>query len=207
MGENDLYRGSQQKSERACTDLNIQVSQLHGSQLIHGTTSAALLAFTEYNRFEGNLLPTGMLAKEGKIPFGGELGFGVRQNGINQSHLSTVWVGSFQYALGYTKIQDVPLTSSDADVVKLRSSQNLTEFEKMLVSEKFPVIFGIRPNRENACPIFETSISGEVSLLEGTKKGEIKVIFVPPEKVSLVQELVKTHGIAVEPFSDKMSVS
>lgn len=198
------------QAAETCVKLGLNPSQLLGSQLIHGSTSASLLAFTKYSNEKGLLIPTGMLLKENRVPFCGENGRGLE--GINQTCISTVWVGKFievlPYCSSFTKqLFDMGIIR-ETKIIKSRNSHYTTLLpdEKDLVDNQFPVVYCIKPSRPYVCTPVHSDIDGEIGLLGGTIPGEIKVIMVPNDLriISKVENLVKRHGISVLPFTHEI---
>ena len=191
-------------------------AQLHGSQLVHGSSSASLLAFTAYGGGEGRLIPTGQLEKAGRVPFCGEIVYG--RGGVNQHQLSTVWVGALDRALTYaaaaswSPIEGVAtakelehrkssLARNEREIAEKRVEQwdKLDSFEKSLISESFPVLYGLKSSRLGVHLDVGSDVCGEVGLLHGAMPDEIRVIFVPGEKISLVRKILgRFPFIAVE---------
>ena len=65
----------------------------------HGSSSASLISF-----FDGDnpgLKPAGVLLQEDKIPYGGELFWGIGQQGINQHSVSVYDWRRLEHALDY----------------------------------------------------------------------------------------------------------
>ena len=85
--------------EQSLLASRLSLQQLHRAQLFHGANSSSLIAFTPYNDCRGELTPTGILEKEGRVPFSGEIIFG--RSGGNREYLSTVWIKEFEVATGY----------------------------------------------------------------------------------------------------------
>ena len=199
-------------------------SQFHQSQLFHGTSSSALLAFTEYGNLSGYLMPMGQLEKAGRIPFSGEIIYG--RKSLNKNHLSTTWAGEIGEALKYALsspwtpaigvgvLEEIDLAGNTPlnsrrinlqEVTKKRLTEwkNLNVWEKEFVSNSFPVLFGIRSNRKGAFQTPYSDIDGEIMLKDGAQSDEIRVIFVPENKIRQVHDLLARGGhgaIAVEPL-------
>ena len=193
---------------------------LNGAQLFHGSTSASLLAFTEYGNFEGKLKPTGVLKNEGKIPFTGEVTVTFnhenRLTGVSKTHISSVSIMNIEDALRYsilfivnknnsTFLQNLRNNSSSYISQRILNQYNqLTPLEKNLVLNQFPVIYGIKSDRKNSHHQIRSNINGEIGLLNGTKENEIKIIFVPKNKVNIVEEIVKRFNIKVLEYTQPM---
>ncbi len=67
----------------------------------------------------------------------------------------------------------------------------MNEEERKLLTEPFPVLFGIRPNRIQVTRRVGSSIRGEVGMMDGVQPDEIKVLYVPTEKIPYVKDLLK----------------
>jgi hypothetical protein len=193
-------------------------SQLHGSQLLHGGSSASLLAFTEYGGGTGHLIPTGELERQNRVPFCGEIVFG--RKGVNLTHLSTVWVGALKQALRYavTAIwnpefgqerliesqqsrSSVERNAREITAKRLEQWGKLTALEQSLVSDSFPVLFGLKVSRPWVQVGVGSDVPGEIGLVGGALAEEIRVIFVPQERMELVQKiLARFPTIAIEPL-------
>ena len=197
----------------------ISRDSLHGAQFFHGSSSASLLAFTEYGGKSGNLIPTGEIEGQGKIPFSGELMTG--RKGINRTALSTVHAGQLREAIRYTtsvgwKHEEASSYLSTVDKssydYKLRGdieSKRITEWEKLTAQEKdfvrnaFPVLYGFKIEGREKARVNEkqirSDIPGEVSITGGVRSTEIRVIFVPGEHVTRVHTLLRAFpAIRVE---------
>ncbi len=198
--------------------------QLHGSQLFHGSASSSLLAFTEYGKSQGHLTPLGQLEKEGRVPFSGEIVFG--RDGVSSTGLSTTWAGTLNLALKYAspsawspdKAAGVlkQLNQSLAEgpnlfdrnlkeitEKRLKEWPKLTDSEKALVSDSFPVLYGIKPVRAGVAGGAHSDIDGEVVLKDGAFANEIQALFVPTNQIKRVRDLLALSGhssIAVEPI-------
>ncbi|MEO5970798.1 MAG: hypothetical protein ABIQ95_12800 [Bdellovibrionia bacterium] len=280
---------AQEKSQRELDLLHFKQKQLHGAQLFHGSTSASLTAFTEYNGKAGSLLPLGILENEKKkIAFSGEIVWG--RTGVNATSLSTTWLGELKGAMVYSSSQgwspsigkklNAEASESIKEIVKnflqikeldaallhrfkktsklalktgdfselktilreLKSELDelpqyegtfgirtltaginsrevnekrliewplLTKTEKDLITKPFPVLYGIRSDREEDIkPVF-AAIQGEIAIKGGAHAGEIRVIFVPVENVEFVKKVLSENGhrtLAVEPLPSKEKV-
>ncbi len=202
-------------------------AQLHGSQLLHGSSSSSLLAFTQYGKFEGHLMPLGQLEKTGRIAFSGEIAWG--RGGMNDDTLSTAWVGQLSSALGYAsaakwspekgaqvkashegRLVENPglsrhrpfMNQQEVNEKRLREWGKLLPAEQSLVSDAFPVLYGIKSSRRKVHSPAPSDIPGEVALEDGALHDEIKVVFVPREKIELTREILRERfgKIAVEPL-------
>jgi len=194
----------------------------------HGTTSASLPGIIKN---EG-LLPVGELIREGKIPLTGELGSGVA--GINNSSISTAMArghqGALDYAIGLSGKNKVNVEDDlakwferggresfvespyspdisfydDLKNKRLTEWQNLSDAEKALVQDNYPVMFGINPTKGNTerFVIPKTDISDEVGISGKINFEEIPSIFVPKSKVAALQEQLgtKTKVLPIEDF-------
>ena len=194
----------------------------------HGTTSASLPGII---KGEG-LVPTGELIREGKVPLTGELGSGIE--GINNSSISTAMArrhqGALDYAIGLSGKNKVNVEDDlakwferggresfvqspfDPDISffddlknkRLTEWQNLSDAEKALVQDNYPVMFGINPTKGNAerfvVPI--TDVSDELGISGKIGFEEIPSIFVPKSKVAALQEQLgaKTKVLPIEDF-------
>jgi hypothetical protein len=254
---------------RTLTRHNFTKSMMHGAQLLHGSASASLLAFTEYGQQQG-LQPSGNLGKKGKVSFCGSYDAGYF--GINRTALSTVVIERLRNVLflytykkewtpdiGRKNIKDhwkslkslinslkkthpqdeqtyddtiSHLKNSDFDgaiqeakksethsspslvlqyiaCIKIEN-QRLAEWEKLsaleqdLVTDSFPVLYGIKSMRQNVHQKVNSCIGGEVGLTGGANPEEVKVIFVPQSRLEYVRKLMENNDqhIAIEPFPE-----
>jgi hypothetical protein len=194
---------------------------LHDSQFFHGSTSASLLAFTNYNQFQGKLIPTGILESQGKVPFSGEIAFGRR--GINQNNISTAHLGRIEDAIQYANQQswnpeiglqsikeaeDYPkelrINIVEITEARIREWEKLDPFEKALVSDGFPVLYGIKPrtHRKKDLSTVRSAVYGEVAISNEVNPDEIKVIYIPRDKIEGIKTLIQTKfpDIKIEPL-------
>jgi len=194
----------------------------------HGTTSASLPGII---KGEG-LTPVGELIREGKVPLTGELGAGVA--GINNSSISTAMArghqGALDYAIGLSGKNKINVEDDlanwferggresfvespfspdisfydDLKNKRLTEWQNLSDAEKALVQDNYPVMFGINPTKGNAerFTIPRTDISDEVGISGKINFEEVPSIFVPKSKVAALQEQLgtKTKVLPIEDF-------
>lgn len=210
----------------------LTIAQLHQAQLFHGSTSASLLAFTDYNKRQGALLPQDALEKLKVVPFCGENAFGCLPKAVNRTNISTTWIGEFDAALTYTIQSRWTPTKSHTEIEKFKqrmdenpqcpispvrfnletqrqqSWEKLSLIEQDLVSNSFPVLYGIRSDRKNVHHLVKSDVAGEIALEGGANPDEIKVIFVPPDKASLINQVLASHGhsIPVEPLNALMDL-
>jgi hypothetical protein len=257
------------KFEKMLERLNFTTAMIHGSQLLHGASSASLIAFTRYNQERKGLLPAGELEKKGKVSFCGSNDAG--RFGVNIDQISTVVVNalcdnihryawaqrwtpeegreeiakhiklfrtkymclqnpsnredeSLTYAVilkyleegnyeeAWKYFNDNCLTCSYYDMAclseinihvrRLAEWEKLDQDEKLLVTDPFPVLYGIKSMRENVYFCVSSCISHEVGLLGGASPDEVRVIFVPLSRIDFVRRLMLANGnnLTVEPF-------
>lgn len=67
----------------------------------------------------------------------------------------------------------------------------LTSFEKELVKEGFPVVYGIRPASTGKTRSVGSNLLEERTITGGASASEIKSIFVPKGKTSIVKKLIQ----------------
>ncbi len=189
-------------------------SRLHQAQFFHGSNSASLLSFTQYNQSKGKLIPTGMLEATGKVPFSGVIMYG--RSGVNQKFLSTTHAGAISYAkdhakaspwnpeIGRSLIDNSSSNIREVNIARLREWEKLSKYEKHLVENSFPVLYGFRlsANRRLDLVLVSSDIEGEIGILNGVGPTEIKVIFVPRVKMQEVEKLVRENfpTIQIEPL-------
>lgn len=205
------------------------LARTNGSSLFHGSNSSSLLSFTGYGGQQGRLLPVGILEREGKIPFSGAIDLG--RVGVNQNFLSTVPAPQVMETLRYTGTTGfVPAEARKAiseaqrllrsanpgslseqqlrnvvevETRRLQEFEKLTPLEKELVQNPFPIVYGVNPARAGSTSPVKSDVSREIGVLNGAQKDEIKVLFVPQEKIEftrrlLTEQLGTGHGIKVE---------
>jgi hypothetical protein len=198
------------EAERTCSaaleTYGLKREQIHCAQLFHGSSSASLVAFTDYCQRQGALIPTGILEGSGRIPFCGEFGYG--RGRVNAEFLSTVWIGALRDAITYAnKMCSCPwepdregiVTDGDLQKKRLNEWKNLTLIERELVSKTFPILYGIKSDRKDVHKPIE-GIPREIGLKEGARSDEIKVIFVPAENIEYVKNILYNHGFSGIPI-------
>ncbi|MCJ8275200.1 MAG: hypothetical protein HRT44_04150 [Bdellovibrionales bacterium] len=168
-----------------------EVAQLYeqgiGAVLFHGSPSGYLISFGT-TRGLGGLRPTGAMRAAGFEPRTGELLRGAGPDGINFDQLSTVTAADLPTALRYGRtFRDTP----DADFLA-----TLSRRERALFQEPFPVLYGLRPNpaQVRGYPrhdfgYYEHGIQGGVDF------SQIRSIFVPQNRVGLVQQILRDAGL------------
>jgi len=205
-----------------------------GSQLFHGSRSSSLLAFTSPDdQIKGHLLPMGEMLKRGIYPFSGEAGYALHEKAFNKDHISTVRKQNFEIGFNYSshvnagkwspetereRMSDVS-NVQDGDGIqeflkaknkfsegRLSQWNNMSEAEKKLVSDNFPVLYGIDIN-----PFGEKVDSNEADFgFEFGVKGsvlpkDIKLIFTSDDHVEQVKQALsacaEASHIQVKPFS------
>ena len=200
------------------------IESAHGSLLVHGSDSSSLLAFTRYNNFEGALIPAGILERQGKIPFGGEIIWG--RGGVNQSALSTTLITAIDEAVKYSgysqnpkdqkpgwslqksketeawarteyqganegsALQHTRKNRMEVEQKRQKEWEKLSADERKLVSEPFPIVFGIRPRRLGSLKPAASDVDREVLLKDGAKRDEIRVVWVPKDKILEVKHIL-----------------
>ncbi len=91
------------------------------------------------------------------------------------------------------------------EIQRREAWERLNPMQQALVANPFPVLFGIRSNREGDQIGIRSRIRGEIGLRGGALPDEIKVILVPQDKVSFTRALLESHGHNrapyVEPFN------
>ncbi len=172
--------------------------------LTHGARSSSLLAFTEYGAFEGVIKPKEALLAEGKVPFAGELAIHNSERGVNKHAVSTTILPFYTKALEYSRIPSwkpdgakspyepgtaMSRKSPELDSARQAAFQSFSDLEKSLITQDFPVLFGIRPSVPENLARVHSSVAGEVAVVGGVKGEEIKVVFVPKDKIDLVKSI------------------
>lgn len=190
----------------------------NGSTHFHGSRSGSLITF-HYSTpasARGYLLPMGALAASGAPVFTGERGNSLAQGAFNNGHLSVVnehnIAGAIDYATDSTLARRSAVTTSPAATSPInsfgsRQSRSLLKSNAQaamqalqadpgmheLVNENFPVVYGLRPDPTRLESI-SSSIKGEAGIRDGVKPKEIGAIFVPENKVAVVQLLINHSG-------------
>ncbi|MDB9786520.1 hypothetical protein OAB57_00295 [Bacteriovoracaceae bacterium] len=185
------------------------------SILFHGSKSSSLLAFTDYGKEDkGKLLSTGKLVEKDRVPFSGEISFGLY--GISREHISTVFVDNIKAAMRYAgvvnhdkswefygindsyhqnkfKIEDFPLQAT-RDVLEKRKNQwsDLNKKEQTLVNLNFPVMYGLKPNNKDyyKAKLVNSDINSEIAVKSPIDPEIIKVIYVPKDHLQQTKELL-----------------
>jgi hypothetical protein len=149
---------------------NLKNIDFNYSTLLHGSNSSSLLAFTNYNNYDGTLYCTGKLIEKGRVPFYGELYVGISKRGINNKYLSTIPIEGFGWALSYSQqynnsykfknntnyikhienINKNEIFQPKKIIYKKRLEEynKLSILQKSLIIDNFPIIYGILPNPE-----------------------------------------------------------
>jgi hypothetical protein len=199
-------------------------------KLLHGSTSASLLMYTDSQNRQGQLRPSGAIESSNGAVFSGEIVFG-KSNG----DIAVVDITDIRTAVDYSKqdgwspdIGRQRLADAQAryesnkkmaeeggygdrfensisangsrntiatEKLRLAGWDKLSPDERALVSQQFPVVYGIDTNRQGAVtfPII-SDIQSELRLRGGTTGDEIRAVFVPKDKIPLVQSLVGDKG-------------
>ena len=79
--------------------------------------------------------------------------------------------------------------------------RNLSESDRKLVEEDFPVLYGFKPNAEREISTHKLDLGAqgagiEVALKGGADFNEISVIFVPSDKVQTVKNMLEANGLS-----------
>lgn len=205
-----------------------------GSQLFHGSRSSSLLAFTSPdNQIKGHLLPMGEMLERGIYPFSGEVGYALHEKAFNKDHVSTVRKQNFEISFNYCSHVNAEKWSPEAERERMsnvsnvqegdgvqeflkaknkfsegRLSQwnNMSEAEKKLVSDNFPVLYGmdINPFGERVDSV-ETTFGFEFGVKGDILPKDIKLIFTADDHVEQVKQALSACAdashIQVKPFS------
>jgi len=208
------------------------IERSNGSTLFHGSDSGGLLAFTRGN---GDLIPTGQLLQEGKVPFSGEVLMGAGTRGTNNTKISSVPLAEVDLAIQYTKPTKNPfdpvktaeelrnplLRDPDyahffgrkAEILERRLEQwrSLTSQEQRLVQERFPVLYGFTHDGRTLSRGTLRDVGGltanEIGVRDGVPARAIRVIFVPSDRIAEVRQLVHRHAphVRVMPIEPALS--
>jgi hypothetical protein len=210
-----------------------RVIPTHGARYLHGARSGSLLSFTDYaGEARGALLPMGELEAKGIVPFTGELGHSLSDRGFSRNKLSVLdvtnpacldyagavsdawpktWtpelakrmIDSYENTSPFPGDESLPPRKVDLARRQLASWETLSRDQKALVSEGFPVVYGIceQANDRIHIPAHGSDVD-ELGLAGGVRPADIRVIFVPDTEMGLVKDLVAsslvTAHVAVE---------
>ena len=207
-------------------NLQYVIRKSNGATVYHGSRSGSLLAFTS-NKSLGGLRSSGELAQAGKSSFVGEQGAGISKRGINVSNLSTVKITDLDLAVKHSKKGEPFNYASSKEsgelierlkeqwgedsfgLNQIRSLQqqraqwkNLSESDRKLIEEDFPVLYGLKPGSERKISTHKLDIGGEqgaeieVALKGGADFNEISVIFVPSDKVQTLKNMLEANDLS-----------
>ena len=215
---------------RNLSQISPQMGVEFPSVYFHGTNSSILPGLLK----NSGLANQGDLSKLGITSFAGENLFG--SQGINQQALSTVsadnidealryslfnlqgnpsddfakWWGQqrLQYAKDYSPEGMLPAPEFYDQLYnsRLDAYSNLSNEEKFLTDNKFPLLFGIHPKYGNNSRfvIPRSDIPGETGIRGNINFDEISNIFVPSSKIGQVQSFLKPYHnfniSEIEPF-------
>lgn len=215
---------------RNLSQISPQMGVEFPSVYFHGTNSSILPGLLK----NSGLANQGDLSKLGITSFAGENLFG--SQGINQRALSTVSADNIDEALRYSlfNLQDNPLDGfakwwgqqrlqyakdySPEGILpppefydqlhnsRLDAYSNLSNEEKFLTDNKFPLLFGIHPKYgdNSRFVIPKSDIPGETGIRGNINFDEISNIFVPSSKIGQVQSFLKPYHnfniSEIEPF-------
>ncbi|MBJ7311811.1 hypothetical protein ACFOLJ_02490 [Rugamonas sp. CCM 8940] len=193
----------------------------NGSTHFHGSRSGSLITFHESTRedLRGSLLPMGALIDAGAAVFTGERGNSFDADGLNRNNLSVVdehnVIEAINYAGDTSLARKSPVLSAASNSsnetpevaafhANARAAMDLLAASPdmlALVNEGFPVIYGLTPDQDNL-QAASSAIKGEVGVPGGVTRENIKAIFVPADKVAVVQSLVgeAIHVAAISTF-------
>lgn len=117
------------------------------------------------------------------------------------------YLDTLRYKLNWPElelIEERSVNLIEVNQKRLLEWEKLDQEERNLVSDPFPVLYGIRSSRKDVHHAVY-GVPGEIGLKGGAGPGEIKVIFVPVDKIDFVQGLLARngHSIPVEEIPDK----
>ena len=181
----------------------------NGSTHFHGSRSGSLVAFHDSTPADrrGALLPMGELQDAGAAVFSGERGNSLKENAVNKTLLSVVDEKNVDGAINYATDPGLARRSPVATVapdpfsnntakqeLAASAEQKLKELESdpqmhQMVKDNFPVVYGLKPDAQKVTGV-SSDVPGEAGVQGGVKADEIGAIFVPPEHVDSVQQLV-----------------
>lgn len=196
----------------------------HGSEYFHGSRSASLMGLIDKNKNIRGLRPTGVLLQKQRVPFSGELANGIaREEGINKTALSVTRLVFSSMAISYTKVESdtwsIEKSQQIIDEYKQKTSdrhfgyifksaisietkrqkrwEKLSEQEKSLVLQNFPVLYGLKPNKDKTEPLESRYGDVEYLVMGGVDINEIRTIFVPVENILFVKDLLSQHDLSI----------
>jgi len=185
----------------------------------HGTSSAILLGLKET---KGKLVSFGKLDEKGVTPFTGEISaIGVGGKGISKEYLSGVALYDYDVLEKYarargfspekekeviTKYEEILRENPDlSEDVKqgikkrielgkkrIREFERLSEKEKKILEEEFPVVIAAEPKIE---PVSVHSDTHDIVTKEINLKSRKTTIFVPKDKVNWMRKELIKRGV------------
>ena len=181
--------------------LQYVIKNSNGAKLYHGSGSSSLLAFTATHS-RGGLRGVYELKD---LPSGSKKAYRDEKDTIpNGFHLSTVKITDLGVAINYSewgqfRVKFVP------------SGVEFSERDLGLINDMFPVIYGLQPKvKRTINPIKpDGTLRGEgfsvdVQMVGGVNFDEIVAVFVPANKIRLVEDLIAdlslSHTIKVSPI-------
>jgi ribosomal protein S18 acetylase RimI-like enzyme len=192
----------------------------NGAEVFHGSQSETLHYLVEHN----GLKSFGELESKGFIPFSGtnDLGSaaGINQHSLSTTAISNYqgaadYAGSEETKITLEKLQTTLenlnatlltlenknsigyiITTHNIDLTKARIQRfNLmTTEEQRIISDQYPVLFGIKSKRPNSYKMANTDIYHEIGLVSGANLDEIVVVYVPEHRISQVQNLLTSNS-------------
>ena len=204
------------------------IKRSNGAKLYHGAPSPSLLAFTA-------------LKSKGGLRGGHELEYPEFKDGGGPALLNNPSYRERLYSLSTVKITDIDVaitysTKASSDKMKFTEEEikpllgavpvssvslkdlkfipwdKLSERDSALISEEFPVLYGLKPKNSRAVnpqdpdiSLFGSGAEVDVFLDGGADFDEIVSIFVPYDKVPLVEKIIKERNLpitvsAIEPI-------
>ena len=186
----------------------------NGADFFHGSNSASLLSVIKGKQ---GLTPTGRLIENPKnVPFSGEVNRGVtirdgEMIGMNKEKVSFTNLENVDTAIDFsTKIKPwTPAHARDCiekgeecsqviEKMRLERWKTLSQSEKDMITQSYPVLYGVTPSSTRnftdvASQLRETVYLGnyEVGIKNGVGIEEIKVVFVPKNKVEEVKAMLE----------------
>ena len=190
------------------------IKRANGAELYHGAPSQSLLAFTA-------------LKSKGGLRGGHELEYPDLKDDIlldNPSRrerlysLSTVKITDIDVAVRYSKAKPDALKFTEKAIAPILDTlpvsslkkpkfipwDKLSERDLALISEEFPVLYGLKPKSSSAVnptdpdvTLFGSGAEVDVFMTGGADFDEIVSIFVPYDKGPLVEKIIKERGLPI----------
>ena len=182
------------------------IKRSNGAELYHGSPSRSLLAFTA-------------LKSKGGLRGGHELEYPDLKDGREGLYsLSTVKITDIDVAIDYSKGIPDQLKFTEEEIKPFLDAvpvgylkkpnfipwDKLSERDSALISENFPVLYGLKPKNSRAVnprdpdiTLYGSGAEVDVLMTGGADFDEIVSIFVPYDKVPFVEKIIKERNLPI----------